>query len=157
MVLKRFLLIVGIAISVVVVFATWPRLQLQFRDFDNSIEIGKPFYVAVWNKAGSVSGYSIITPLVCVSGDADGNITCEHNGYGGSRQECGTGTCWNVQPGVMSPEDLFAFKFPEQIPNNFMFRIKAAGNFGPFPVAQAEADYLCERKEMTRYNCTRIT
>jgi hypothetical protein len=153
--LKEFVLIIGLGISIFVVVATWPILQIQFRGFNNSIEIGKPFYVAVWNKGGSVSGYSIITPTVCISGDADGNITCQHSGYGNSTQDCNMVTCSNIPPGLISPEDVFTFKFPEHIPDNFMFRIKVAGNFGPFPIAHTEADYLCDRKGMTRYDCVR--
>ena len=141
----------GLIILILVTIFTWPSLQIQPRNlksitpFNN--EVG--FKVNAWNKAGDISGFSIITPMACFRALVSDNLTCNHKG-----EDCTThGFCYKVPAGEITSDHTFNVDVSDEI-NNFSINVSAKAQFGFLIVRKTTKNFFCKLNETTSsYNC----
>ena len=143
--------ILTVFIGIIVIVLTWPILQIQTKNLiseNNKLTLT----TSVWNKGGDISGFSLITPNVCIYYSLSNNLTCSHKGYD-DYSDCSIGICSKVSPGDLSSEDLLTITTPNQ-KTNFSFNISTFGTLGFIPVARDSKSIFCQlNSSIQKYDC----
>lgn len=154
--ISELIAVISVIIILLVVFFTWPTIQIQPQGTRSIMVVENQVTIKanVWNKGGDISGFSIITPNICLLATTSSNLTCKH-GDPSELHDCDAMRICNKLPaGDISGDHKFIVTLPEDDSEVFSINITATADFGPATVRTTIKELSClYNSSSSRYGC----